>query len=172
MSEQNNPSTDEFSDQLRRMVNPSVVEGSEELFYQLGWEAANAVQTTTTQRNFSAFRPFAIGLATGIAAVLALTLNTEKQVLEIDIQAQKTASDKTSRDINVNSDPQLARQAKMRHVDELESVFAFVPACATHGLSLQTRSKSLLTNSDDGMDMPKNQSVQSFRQQVMKEMNL
>lgn len=171
MSEQNSQSPEQFSDQLRRLVTPSVIEGAEELFYQLGWKAANASRTTS-QRTASAFRPFAIGLVTGIAAMLALTLNIGKPILDSIVLARNVVTDQTSPDKIEAIDPKLVRQSRLSRVEELESLFAFVPVFATHGLSREARDKPVLTNSVDGVALPMNQSLQSFRQEVMKEMKL
>ncbi len=171
MSEQNSQSLEEFSDQLRRLVTPSVMGGAEELFYQLGWKAANASRTTS-QRTESAFRPFAVGLATGIATMLVLSLSTGKPILDSIDPARKIVTDQTSRDKSVTVDPQLVRPSSLSRFDELESLFAFVPVFATHGLTREARDKPVIPNSIDGVAFPKNQSMQSFRQEVMKEIKL
>ena len=170
MSKEDKESLEEFSDRLRRMANPSVVEGSEELFYQFGWEAANASRTKATQRTINVLRPFAFGLVSGIAAMIALTFNTGQPVLDVKPTPQKIAI--TSSDRNPNHDSNLTSQGRLRPRDELESLLALFPARAIHGLSIETGDWSALKNSNEVVPIPENQSLQTFRQELMKEMKL
>ena len=171
MSDTNNQSADEFSDHLRRMATPSIVECSEELFYQIGWAASIADRTTTTRGKATTLRPFAIGLVTGIAATFALTLNIWQPILETDTKSQMIASDKTS-NRNDSNDGKLETHATFRPFDDTESLIALIPLCASHGLSRVTQDVSVIRNSEDGELFPKKQSSQTFRHELMKEMNL
>ena len=170
MSKEDNESLDEFSDRLRRMANPSVVECSEELFYQFGWEAANANRVKTTQRTINVLRPFAFGLVSGIAAMIALTFNTGQPVLDTKPTPQEIALTSSKR--YPNHDSNLTSQSNLRPRDELESLLALFPARATHGLSIETGDVSSLKNSNEVVPIPENQSLQTFRQELMKEMKL
>lgn len=169
MTESNDKSLEHFEVQLRKMATPSSIERSEELFYQLGWEAAIANQTNIEQTNSTAIKPFITGIAFGVAATLALFFNIWRPSIEPGRDASMVVNETSLKNSITKNAQKIAKNPKVRSFDDSEFLIALAPPYASHGVQLDTRGNTNPRSFDDMTHVPRSQSTQSFRQEVLKE---
>lgn len=169
MSEPNGESLEDFEGQLRNMVTPSSVEQSEELFYELGWSAAIASQKNAVKRPRAIVSTFMTGLAIGAAAMLALFFGFWRPGIEQGANSPMIVNERSPSDRLPSGIDATANRASKTTFDDSEFLIALVPPHASHGVQLVSRSKTEFHGTDSELDVPNNQSTQSFRQEILKE---
>jgi len=169
MSEPNGESLEDFESQLRNMVTPSSVERSEELFYELGWAAAVASQNNVAKRPSVNVRPFMTGLAIGAAAMLALFFGFWRLGIEQGANSSMIVNEISPSEQLPGGIDAIANTTNKKTFDDSEFLIALVPPYASHGVQLVSRSKTGHHGTDSKLYVPNNQSTQSFRQEILKE---
>lgn len=169
MSHPNGESLEDFEGKLRNMVTPSGIEPSEELFYELGWAAAIASQRKGVTRPIVNVTPLIAGLAIGAAAMLALFFSFWRVGIEQGANSSMIVN-KTSPSARLPSGiDATANRASKTTFDDSEFLIALVPAYASHGVQLVSRSNTAIRSEDNKLYVPNDQSRQSFRQEILKE---
>ena len=169
MSEPNGESLQDFEGQLRNMVTPSSVEQSEELFYELGWAAAIASQKIGENRPRAIVSTFITGLAIGAAAMLALFFSFWRPGIEQGANSSMIVNEGAPSEQLPSGIDAMANKANKKSFDDSDFLIALVPPHASHGVQLVSRSKTEFHGTDSELDVPNNQSTQSFRQEILKE---
>jgi hypothetical protein len=169
MSEPNGESLEDFESQLCNMVTPSSVERSEELFYELGWAAAFASQKNAAKRPNVNVRPLMTGLAIGAAAMLGLLFGFWRIGIEQGANSSVIVNEISPSELLPSGIDAIANTANTKTFDDSEFLIALVPPYASHGVQLVSRSNAEHHGSDSKLYVPNNQSTQSFRQEILEE---